>query len=227
MKLKKLEWDSDFFKKRIGEILINKTNASISGNDFDLIYVKSVDEDIIEIENFKQTFIETKVVFAKKIEYKEQPENANIISFANANTDKEILYNLAFESGKFSRFNLDENFSLTEFHNLYKKWIDNSVNKQFSDDILLYKEGKNTIGFVSYKVYEGYATIGLIAINPNEQGKGIGKKLIIAVENQLKSIGISELHIPTQLGNEGACGFYTKLGYKIIEKLIIKHYWRI
>jgi dTDP-4-amino-4,6-dideoxy-D-galactose acyltransferase len=35
------------------------------------------------------------------------------------------------------------------------------------------------------------------------------------------------LHIPTQLANKAACGFYTKLGYKIIEKLIIKHYWRI
>lgn len=227
MNVKKLEWDSDFFKKRIGEILINEANPLISGNDFDLIYVKSVENDIVEIENFKQTFFETKVVFAKKIAEKEQPTDTNIISFSNTNTNEEILYNLAFESGKFSRFNLDENFSLKEFHDLYKKWIDNSINKQFSDDILVYKEGQNTIGFVSYKVHDGYATIGLIAINPNEQGKGIGKKLIIAVENQLKSIGISQLHIPTQLGNEVACGFYTKLGYKIIEKLIIKHYWRI
>jgi dTDP-4-amino-4,6-dideoxy-D-galactose acyltransferase len=227
MNVKKLEWDSDFFKKRIGEILINnKTNQSISGDNFDLIYVKSVDNNIVEIENFKQTFVETKVVFAKKITGQE-PIDVNVISFFNTNVNKEIVYQLAFESGKFSRFNLDQNFSQIEFQDLYKKWIDNSINKRFSDDILVYKEGQNTIGFVSYKVHDNHAIIGLIAINPNEQGKGIGKKLIIAVENQLKSMGISELHIPTQLANEAACGFYTKLGYKMIEKLIIKHYWRI
>ena len=227
MNIRKLDWDSNFFKKRIGEILLNNSNSSISCDNYDLIYVKSVDNDnSVEIENFKQNFSETKVVFAKQVTEQEATD-ANIISFFNTITNKEVLYQLAFESGKFSRFNLDENFSLKEFHNLYKKWIDNSINKEFSDNILVYKEAQDITGFVSYKVYNGYATIGLIAVNPNEQGKGIGKKLIIAVENQLKSIGILELHIPTQLANEAACNFYTKLGYEIIEQLIIKHYWRI
>jgi dTDP-4-amino-4,6-dideoxy-D-galactose acyltransferase len=35
------------------------------------------------------------------------------------------------------------------------------------------------------------------------------------------------LRIPTQMQNKSACSFYTKLGYNIEEKKIIKHFWRI
>jgi dTDP-4-amino-4,6-dideoxy-D-galactose acyltransferase len=227
MKVKRLEWDSDFFNKTIGEVTLDKNSKPILVNDFDLIYLKSFSDTSYEIQNFKQTFIETKVIFEKKLFKNSEITNNDIFSLTEISFDINTLYTLAFESGKYSRFKLDKNFAEDNFIKLYKKWVDNSINNTFADKILVYVAQGEIIGFVTYKKQENHANIGLIAINPNHQARGIGKKLILAVENELHEIGIKLLQIPTQLVNELACKFYSSLGYKIIEKQIIKHYWRI
>ena len=145
----------------------------------------------------------------------------------NTNASKEQIYKLAFESGKFSRFKLDNNFQQNEFEALYKIWVDNSFSKEIADEILVYKEQSAILGFITYKIIENYAIIGLLGVCYEQQGKGIGRKLLEAVENVLSDKQIKELRIPTQLQNEQACGFYTKLGYNIIEETTIKHYWKL
>jgi ribosomal protein S18 acetylase RimI-like enzyme len=226
MIIKYLDWDSSFFNKNIGLLdLSNGFQCSEFQNDYDLIYVISRDEVNLDIPNFKLGYSENKIVFSKKTIQNKESADVNIFSEINDSYKNEI-YDLAFESGKYSRFKLDSNFSQTEFEKLYKKWVDNSYTKEFADGVLIYKEQNFILGFVTYKVWEGYATIGLIAVCPKHQGKGIGKKLIQSVENELVNIGVAELRIPTQLQNEKACLFYKGLGYDIIEKKCIKHFWR-
>ena len=136
------------------------------------------------------------------------------------------MYNLAFESGKYSRFKKDKKFSNQQFENLYIKWIDNSLDFNFADDILIYVEENKIVGFISYKIKNEEATIGLVAVLPNHQGKGIGKYLLQVVENELIKNDIKALNIPTQKENKEACSFYEKLEYKIKESITIKHFWR-
>lgn len=226
--IKFLKWDSSFFNKRIGELEFGKTGYSfIDANYFDLLYVKQREELLLNVEGFVQTYVETKVVFSKIITKNTDLKDEFVTSEFDKEDDKQQLYELAFESGKFSRFNLDENFLRSEFEALYRKWIDNSLTKDLADDIILYKQGDSILGFVTYKVFGNYATIGLLAIKSKSQGKGIGRKLLVGVENELNKKRIKELRIPTQLKNEEACSFYAKMDYTIIEKIIIKHYWKI
>jgi dTDP-4-amino-4,6-dideoxy-D-galactose acyltransferase len=228
MKIKILEWDSSFFKKKIGEIEFKKLDEFLTGFEkFDLLYVKQDYDVFFEIDNFKQTFSETKVVFTKKLSKVTIKMDGCISSVFDKNINAEQIYQLAFESGKFSRFKLDEKFSEKEFIELYKIWVDNSFRREFADDILVYEDQQKILGFITYKVQDNYATIGLLAIAPKMQGKGIGKKLVCAVEKKLNDIKVPELRIPTQMQNKSACSFYTKLGYNIEEKKIIKHFWRI
>ncbi len=227
MKIKRLDWDSSFFNKNIGSLeLLNDYNFSKIKNDYDLIYVVSDQEVAIEIIDYKQSYSENKIVFSKKIVQKNGLKDENIFTELEDSSSKEI-YELAFESGKFSRFKLDQNFQQIEFENLYKKWVDNSFNKEFADAILFYKEQNKVLGFVTYKVWDQYATIGLMGVCPKHQGRGIGKKLIASVEIELANKGVNELRIPTQLHNETACLFYTKMGYEIIEEKILKHFWKL
>ena len=227
MIIKHLDWDSSFFNKKIGLLdLSNDFQYSEIQNDYDLIYVISKEEIAVAIPNFKLGYTENKIVFSKKTVENRESTDANIFLELTDSHKKEI-YALAFESGKYSRFKLDPNFSPTEFENLYKKWVDNSYTKEFADGVLIYKEQNSILGFVTYKVWDDYATIGLIGVCPMHQGKGIGKKLIQAVENELANIGVDELRIPTQLQNEMACQFYVKMGYEIIENNILKHYWKL
>lgn len=227
MAIKYLEWDSSFFNKKIGLLDLSKDPNYLDFDlDYDLIYVTSDEEIVVNLKKYTQTHSETKVVFSKKMGKEIKLVDASIISGLNIKPN-EAIYELAFESGKWSRFNLDANFTDSEFKHLYKKWVDNSFSKDFADEVLLYQNGNENIGFVSYKIFEKKVTIGLIAVSALYQGKGIGKKLIEAVENKLLFLGVNELRIPTQLENKNACAFYTKMGYALIEKKTIKHYWRI
>lgn len=228
MKIKNLEWDSRFFQKKIGLIEGGEEIKSFSDIEtFELLYVKQNEDKYIEIDNFIQTYIETKVIFSKKTSQNNLAPNSFIFSAVNTIIEKEQIYKLALESGKFSRFKLDDKFEDHEFEALYKTWVDNSFSKEFANAILVYKEKNIIRGFITYKIMHGYATIGLLAVCNENQGKGIGSKLLEAVENELNNMQIKELRIPTQLQNEQACFFYTKLGYRIIVKTIIKHYWKL
>jgi GNAT superfamily N-acetyltransferase len=227
MTIKYLEWDSSFFHKKIGLLELNADIQFFDmENDYDLIYVISDKEIPINIANFRKSYSETKVIFSKMLVKGNKTTGNNIISVSDIYPKKEI-YDMAFESGKFSRFNLDANFNKLEFKRLYKKWVDNSYTKEFADNVLVYKHQNISVGFVTYKVYGNYAKVGLIAVSPEHQGKGIGRKLLEAVEIELVDINVIELRIPTQLQNETACKFYSKMGYTIIEEKIVKHYWKL
>ena len=225
MKIKRLDWDSNFFGFEIGEI---ENNCDFSETEnYNLIVLKQKTERKIEIQNFKESFQETKIIFNKKLE-SNIPNflDNSIIDFDDKVVGKEVFYSLAFESGKFSRFKLDSNFKNQKFELLYTKWVDNSANKEFADKIFYIKESKEVIGFVTLKKNHDFSTVGLIAISQSHQGKGLGKKLLLKVEDYCICQNILELRIPTQKENLGACDFYTKMGYSIYEETIIKHYWK-
>ncbi len=223
--INRLDWDSNFFEIEIGELICQEHFNYGNADVFDLLYIKSNKDFELEINNFENVFSETKVVFSKNLNFLET-SNKNIFSFDKINYNIEEIYELAFESGKFSRFFLDNNFRKEKFKELYKKWVDNSISKLFADDLFVYQEDNKTIGFVTYKVKNEIATVGLIAVSPNQQGKGIGSKLLNYLEIFLYESNIHTLLIPTQKSNLAACNFYKKQGYSINEKTIIKHYWK-
>lgn len=221
--IKRLDWDSDFFGLQIGE-LIYESNLE-TDNSYDLLYVINNCDFEIEIENFTNSFSETKLIFSKNI-MKSSPKAYSIFSVKKIQYKKEDIYYLAYESGKFSRFFLDDNFSNEKFEKLYQKWVDNSISNTIADDLLIFLEDDHIVGFVTYKCSDQFATIGLIAVSSNHQGKGIGKKLLETVENILFEQKVKTIFIPTQEKNEVACKFYIKQGYNVIEKKVIKHYWK-
>jgi len=220
----KLNWDSDFFNISIGE-LIQTNEAAFESDSFDLVYVKINNSIPVFSSGFENTFSETKVIFHKKLGSK-SPIDRAIISLFSSQYSVNDLYELAYESGKFSRFKLDPRFGEPNFRKLYKAWVDNSINKSIADDVLVYKELDRIIGFVTYKIKGNAATIGLIAVSSDFQGKGIGKKLVESVQNAILDKDRTALQIPTQLENTSACLFYEKLGYKIIETTFLTHFWK-
>jgi ribosomal protein S18 acetylase RimI-like enzyme len=223
--LKKLEWDSAFFNLNVGELTLDSFSTPIDLSGFDLLYVLSKEAITCNIPSFIKFFSEEKVKYSKELQQLEAPSSA-ICSIFDCSYTIEDLYKLAYESGKQSRFLLDTKFTEAKFKELYRLWIDNSLNKQFADDILVYRENNLILGMVTYKASEENATVGLIAVSPNVQGKGIGRKLLCTLESVLVEKKCKKLIIPTQTSNIQACNFYTKQGYKIIEQTTITHYWK-
>lgn len=224
LEINRLDWDSDFFNIEVGEITV-ASNAEIdvdAANGFDLIVIRQHEDNAILIPNFENNFQETKVVFSKKLS--NATEKSDVIDYDEKSIPNTSLYPLAFESGKYSRFKLDNHFTENQFQSLYKKWIDNSLNKQFADKVFYIMESNSVCGFVTVKKHTGFASIGLIAVSENQQGKGYGFQLLEKAEQYCIFQSIFELRIPTQTANLPACNFYYKQGYTIFEETIIKHY---
>jgi dTDP-4-amino-4,6-dideoxy-D-galactose acyltransferase len=223
--IKQLEWDSGFFNLKVGQLIFDKTQPLSGVPDFDLIYVTSESDFDLEIEKFGNTFSEVKVKFAKEIK-KSDFKSENIHSIDDIDIATQDLYQLAYESGKNSRFLLDKNFKAEDFKKLYRTWVDNSISKEIATDILVYADANEIRGFVTYKINDESASVGLIAVDGNHQEKGIGRQLLNHLESILFHENITKLTIPTQQENIQACNFYKKQGYLADELTYIKHYWK-
>ncbi|GGC81573.1 hypothetical protein GCM10011508_06100 [Flavobacterium lutivivi] len=220
------KWDSDFFNLKIGEVNFTDCKDCSNFADFDLLYIVSDEDFDLQIDGFTNSFSEQKVKFHKKLSEIFQT-NENVYSHSEIEYNIQELYQLAFESGKHSRFLLDKNLGTEKFKELYRLWIDNSISKTFADDVFLYKNNQEIAGLLTYKTTDDNATVGLIAVSNKHQGKGIGGILLKHLETILYQKGITSLTIPTQFENKQACNFYSKQGYSIFENTFIKHYWKI
>ncbi|WP_394758861.1 GNAT family N-acetyltransferase [Flavobacterium sp.] len=228
MSIKKLDWDSDFFNLEIGEVNLEKDNCVIDADAYDLVYVKSKNDSQLDIKGYQNTFTDQTLIYIKDLEKKENEiEIENIFPFDENKFPIEKLYELAYVGGSFSRFNLDTKFDKEKFKKLYRTWIDNSLNGKNADELLVYEENGELMGFVTYKIDNDIATYYLLAVLPQYQGKKIGIKLFEYVAQKMRNLNVKKLMIPTQRSNVGACYIYEKLGYTILEKKYIKHYWKI
>jgi dTDP-4-amino-4,6-dideoxy-D-galactose acyltransferase len=225
--IKKLEWDSEFFNLKIGEINIGIEEFEIDDNSYDLLYVKSKNEINLVSKEYKNTFADQILTYIKDVETPIENDFKGVMPFDENKFSIEKLYELSYVGGKYSRFNLDERFDNEKFKKLYRVWIDNSLNGKNADELLVYQENDELIGFVTYKIDNDVATYHLLAVSPEHQGRKIGIKLFDYVAHKMHKINIKKLMIPTQKSNIGACYIYEKLGYKIIEEKYIKHYWKI
>ena len=224
--MKKLDWDSDFFNIRVGEILYEEEIDTNEVKNFDLLYIKSGNDFDLEVVGFENSFSEQKIIFSKDVLDIENVLISQISTYDESKHSLHDIYQLAYESGTYSRFNLDEKIGEHNFRKMYDRWVDNSINKRFAEELLVFEENSQVIGFITYKIILDRAYIGLIAVNSTFQRKGIGQKLLLFVESKLYKQGIKKLLIPTQERNSLACSFYAKQGYSIEEITYIKHYWR-
>lgn len=225
--INRCDWDSNFFGLLIGEFRNGECDG-VAEKKFDLIYRRSDFDNLMFLEGYEKSLSEVKIVYSKKLLQQNKVNKKIFIKsvYGCDEFDLNSLYLLAFESGKFSRYFLDKNFGLNNFQKLYQEWINNSINKKIADDVLVYIYNDKIIGFITYKVNNKLANIGLIAVDKEHQGKGIGKNLVSFTENKLLDQGVLELQIPTQKINELACNFYQKMGYAQKNIIYIQHFWK-
>jgi predicted GNAT family N-acyltransferase len=72
---------------------------------------------------------------------------------------------------------------------------------------------------------EGRAKLMQMAVHPQRQGEGIGRKLVAEIERRaLGELGVQELYCHAQ---ESACGFYEQLGWQydsdVFEEVGVRH----
>lgn len=225
--LEKLTWDSDFFRLNVGQLLTEDEQFALDEHpEFDLIYLKSKHAFALKTELFTRTFCEEKLFFTKEVRARELDDNTGLGFFDEHLHKEDKLIALGLQSGALSRYNLDPQIKPSDFKKLYELWVINSIRKEIATDVVVYTEKDEAVGFLSFKMSAGTLAVGLFAVDAACKGLGIGKKMLLFLENHALGNNIREISIPTQGTNEGARAFYEKLGYTIQKKEYICHYWK-
>ena len=231
-KIEYLPWDSEFFGKKTGRFFADKTSGLVTvlteavNAGYGLIYVFGNENFYVNeklLLQFNGHLACRKVLFEKEIKISKEPSTA--IPEYNNNELTPELEQLAYESGKYSRFKSDKNFRKDDFFRMYRKWIENSIKKQIADHVFVAKENNSIKGMVTLKTDAQKGHIGLLSVLPETQGKGYGTALITACENELFRKGVFKLEVPTQEDNTQACNFYKKYGFEIKKTTVIYHFW--
>jgi len=226
--IKFLKWDSDFFGYKVGMvevgvgISVNIDTLKKKAVGYKLIYIIADKEINMPTGEIKLVDIKTRLGKDVLVE-----ENDAIRPLYNYNEKGyEPVKHLALQSGAYSRYKKDKNFINHEFENLYKKWIDDSVNKKIADEIIVSRSDTGQYdGLATLKYRDHLAEIGLIAVDEQSRGKKIGLSLLYYVNNLTLKKGLNRVEVVTQFENVAAMNLYQKAGYKVMSKKYIYHLW--
>ena len=234
--IERLDWDSQHFSLTIGKFsiaseedisFIPKLNHLAGEGNYDLVYVFSdfnLSSKKVITEGLK--LVDKKVVFTKSISCLEsQKLDLSYLHSYSGDGNNIRLESIAFESGKYSRFKIDNKFPAGSFESMYSLWLSRSIKRIIADDVIVYIYKDEILGLLTYKIHNDVCVIGLIGVYPKSQNRMIGTHLIAKLEFDLKNKGINKIEVATQLDNEIACRFYKKNYFKIKEIKYIYHLW--
>ncbi len=126
--------------------------------------------------------------------------------------DVSRLQTIARHSFTFNRYFNDPLLPRSSANEIYAEWIKNSINNHYADAIFVYAEDEKLYGFATLKK-DG--DIVLVAVDPPQQGRSIGRHLVTAALNQCALWGLPTSTIETQLTNIPALRSFQSTGFKI------------
>jgi len=237
--IEKLNWDSDFFGIKIGRFVINneidfdeiKFKEEANDEKFELIYVFKLQE-MLSWDTVIKTdlqLVDIMILMSKK--FKKENFVQNNYKLRTELTEPELIecYYIAETIAKASRFYKESMIGELKTKALYKKWIDNTLNKSFADGLFIVKDSNSIIGIdlikTDNKNKTGYCS--LIGVNPNYKGRGIGKDLweqsfgYWANEKEIESCKVS-----FSFQNSESFNFHLKIGFNKIEEIKYIYHFR-
>lgn len=144
--------------------------------------------------------------------------------FAGVRPDA-ALVSLAILSGAHSRFRRDPAFPAALADLLYTRWIERSVSGDIADEVLVARDGGETLGMITLGRAGPRGDIGLVAVSPEAQGKGLGRLLVAEAGRRFAAAGCTAAQVVTQGVNAPARRLYESCGYAIERSETVFHFW--
>lgn len=138
---------------------------------------------------------------------------------------EEVLFSLAEEAGRYSRYRVDPAFPRPLFRALYREWMRKSLSGEMADEVLLAEADGETVGTITVQARQGAGNIGLVAVDSRHQGRGAGSSLLQAAAEWFVGKGCVTAKVATQESNPAACALYEKNGYRLVGREHVHHFW--
>ncbi|MET2899651.1 GNAT family N-acetyltransferase [Vibrio rotiferianus] len=205
------EWDSFFFKRNICDV--NWPQAPLPSNThFELITTKVPCTDAEKLSSLNKhgfSYCEGELVFTKKVS-KSTKEYTEVATTAHMEGLLALIPNLY----QHSRFKAPW-FSPQERDYFYQEWLQKAIIGAFDDVCLIINQDNLIKGFITLKVRQQEAVIGLLGVNPLFSRKGVARMLLDSAEWYAHSRGAANINVATQSSNIPAMNLYLKSGYSI------------
>lgn len=214
-----LSWESEFFQLQSAKLTLDAAAPEVTPLDFApyaLVQAK-VDADRMDTLDalstlgFRLAEGETDVCVAIN------PQDAALAAGRLA-VPEEIadVADIAREAFRLSRFRAPW-YHPQDSARFYAMWAEKAVLGTF-DHLCLWVDDEqgNGLGFVTLRrLSPEEARIGLLAVKPDCQGRGAGRKLMAAAKQWCAEQGVLRLHVATQTGNLAALNLYLASGGKV------------
>lgn len=223
-----LDWDSHFFGFNVAKIDLPHDPVKMPLDQYQLLYLINNESQKIYFDGFELNYSDKRFIYKKDVDANESSVIQIPVKTSLSNNDKiEQLYQLALTSAHKSRFKCDSNFGKHVYMDLYKTWMDNTINLKIADGFFLSKHDSEISGILTFKIIHDCVKIGLIAVSPKVQGKGVGRILMNNLNAHVLDLGLKKIIVETQQENIIACQFYQKCGFKLFDSTIVQHYWKV
>ncbi len=235
IELKKLAWDTDFFKFNCARVQFEN---EITNTEWQMLKKKFYPYKLITIVNYSSNpslsrllgsepnafLVDINIQFSKSISSQVKiPKEIRIKN--NFSRDARVLKLARFHH---SRFLKDSKLAQIGGGEIYENWVKNSFNQE-DKYFILYENSESVIeGFLLFNIdlKEKACTIELIAVAESSRKKGIGELLFKSLETELmNSNDINIIKVGTQLDNIPAINFYHTVGCKQVRHDEIYHFW--
>ena len=237
-----LEWDSNFFGFPIARLNTRKLNQSnihqvlywCQANSVKCLYFLAASDGmdsigVAEANGFH--LVDLRITLENQLNEKNGIKNVIPIEGLKIRTviaeDILLLENIARCSYHLSRFYMDSNFPRKLCDDLYATWIKQSC-EGGSKMVLVADINSKPVGYVTCDVAgenKGEGKIGLLGIDPEYRGLGIGLQLVDQALYWFKESHLENIKVVTQGRNVQAIRLYQKCAFFLFSVDYWYHRW--
>lgn len=235
-----LEWDSSFFGLRIARVAGDSLAAERVGeietwcerHRIDCLYFLARLDDpatvrLAELNRYRLVDVRVTLELDAGARIPLPPLAGDRIRIRPASADDTgPLGEIACRSHRDTRFYADRNFPRDSSDLLYATWIERSV-AGYAERVLVAEAGGRAVGYVTCHLKSGKADgeIGLLGVDVEERGQGIGPRLISEAAAWLAERGARVVKVTTQGRNVVAQRMYQRRGFVTASIGLWYHRW--
>lgn len=229
-----LEWDSNFFEKRIARLNRSRlddataaeSQAWCNQNRIDCLYFLA-DADHPETPRLaaNHDFLLVDIRMTLERGVSEVAANAQPAEIRLAREDDlSILRAIAASGHRDTRFYFDRHFDRTKCDLLYETWIENSF-RGFALAVLVAEVGGKATAYLTCHLKEKHSQIGLVAVGNSHRGQGLGGKLVQGFLSWSRDHSAIRAAVVTQGRNLPAQRLYQRNGFVTASLQLWYHRW--
>jgi dTDP-4-amino-4,6-dideoxy-D-galactose acyltransferase len=229
-----LAWDSEFFGVPTGRVLGDTLDAArvseiddwARGRGVKLLYFRARSDDpatarVAEEAGFR--LVDVRMTFEREVVGAPAPLAAGIRAYAAG--DLAAVRAIARTAYVDSRFYADGRIPRERCDALYDRWTVQACDGGAAR-VLVAEEAGRVVGYVTCDLSrDGSGAIGLIGVDEQFRGRGIGRRLVEGAVAWAAERGQARLIVVTQGRNVGAQRLYQRCGFVTLAVELYFHKW--